>query len=128
MFKNLEIFRTAQASAVHAGARQALISQNMANSDTPGYVAKDIAAFHTFVDNETEGFATKATRSSHLHGAATPARFEAKARPGAPSDPNGNTVSVESEMLHAVEAKRQHDRAVAVYKSAMTVLRTALGR
>ncbi len=43
-------------------------------------------------------------------------------------DPNGNSVSLETEMLNAVSAKRQHDRALAIYKSSLTVLRASLGR
>jgi len=31
-------------------------------------------------------------------------------------------------MLRAVDVKRQHDRALAIYKSSLTVLRTAIGR
>ncbi len=128
MFKNLEIFRTAQASAMHAGARQSVIAQNMANADTPGYAAKDIPAFQTHVRSGEPEFAFKATRGSHMHGNMAPMSFVAVKRSGVSTDPNGNGVSVETEMLHAVDVKRQHDRAIAVYKSAMTMLRTSLGR
>ncbi|WP_317056382.1 FlgB family protein [Roseovarius rhodophyticola] len=128
MFKNVEIFRIAQASAMHAGARQSVIAQNMANADTPGYAANDIPAFQTHVRSGEGEFALKATRGSHIHGNTTPMSFDVVKRSGALTDPNGNSVSVETEMLHAVDVKRQHDRAIAVYKSAMTMLRTSLGR
>jgi flagellar basal-body rod protein FlgB len=42
--------------------------------------------------------------------------------------PNGNSVSLEEEMVAAVDASREHNRALAVYRHGMTVLRTALGR
>jgi len=42
--------------------------------------------------------------------------------------PNGNSVSVEKELLKAAQVQSQHDRALAVYKSAMTILRTSIGR
>ena len=45
MFSNLTVFQTAHAMSVHAGARQALIAQNVANADTPGYRARDLPAF-----------------------------------------------------------------------------------
>ena len=45
MFSKLTVFQTAHAMAVHAGARQALIAQNVANADTPGYRAKDLPSF-----------------------------------------------------------------------------------
>ena len=44
------------------------------------------------------------------------------------ASPNGNTVSLEAEMLKSIEAKREHDRALAIYKSALSVLRISLGR
>ena len=45
MFENLQIFRMAHAMAAHAGARQTVVARNMANADTPGYTAQDIAPF-----------------------------------------------------------------------------------
>ncbi|MDG1803103.1 MAG: flagellar biosynthesis protein FlgB, partial [Paracoccaceae bacterium] len=44
------------------------------------------------------------------------------------SSPNGNSVSLEQEMLRSVDAQRQHNRALAIYKHTMTVLRSSLGR
>ena len=68
-----------------------------------------------------------ATRQRHLHGgsdAKSWAEFDAISS----GDPNGNGVSLEEEMLKSVEVKRQHDRALAIYKSSMNILRTSLGR
>jgi flagellar basal-body rod protein FlgB len=44
------------------------------------------------------------------------------------ASPNGNTVSLENEMLKSLGAKRQHDRALAIYKSSMTLLRATLSK
>ena len=45
MFNNLEILGLAQARARHAAARQAQVATNIANADTPGYRARDVASF-----------------------------------------------------------------------------------
>ena len=45
MFEKLEITRMAQALAAQSGSRMAVIAQNVANADTPGYKAKDVPAF-----------------------------------------------------------------------------------
>ena len=126
MFEKLEIFATAAAMARHAGQRQAVISQNVANADTPDYVARDLPAFDVLYGDSTgHNRLQRASRPSHLHGRI----------PGAPAPiidmpadgaPNGNQVSLETEMLHAVDAMRQHDRAISIYKSALSVLRTTL--
>ena len=44
------------------------------------------------------------------------------------SDPNGNSVAIEDEILRSVDAKRQHDRALAIYRSSLNILRTSIGR
>ena len=127
MFKNLNVFKTAHAMGQHAAVRQSVVAQNMANADTPGYKARDITPFKEVYRNDGGASSTRATRSGHQgHG------LEASAlRPSlatAEVAPSGNSVSLEEEMLKAVDVKRQHDRSLAIYKSSLSVLRTALGR
>ena len=45
MFEKLELTRMAQSLAAHSGARMAVIAENVANADTPGYKAQDLPAF-----------------------------------------------------------------------------------
>ncbi|MFD0859991.1 FlgB family protein [Roseovarius aquimarinus] len=127
MFDTLQIFRMAHAMAQHAGARQAVLARNIANADTPGYAARDIAPFTDSVGSGA-GQALKATRPGHLSGAFGGHAADIRMRHGGTADPNGNSVALEQEMLKAVDAKRQHDRALAIYKSSLTVLRAATGR
>ncbi|MCZ7674950.1 MAG: FlgB family protein [Roseovarius sp.] len=126
MFENLAVFRTAHAMAEHAGARQTVIARNMANADTPGYAARDIPPFEAVL-GAGGGFGLRATRPGHLvaAGSQPPAVHD---RPGAVPDPNGNSVSLETEMIHAADTMRQHDRALAIYRSSLDILRGALGR
>ncbi|UXX85178.1 FlgB family protein [Roseovarius pelagicus] len=128
MFEKLEIFRMAHAMATHAGTRQAVVARNMANADTPGYAARDIISFADAYRSEAAGFALRATRTSHFGGMAQKIAPESFAVPDQESDPNGNSVSLEREMLRAVDVKRQHDRAIAIYRSSMSILRTAASR
>lgn len=128
MFEKLEIFRMAHAMASHAGARQAVVSQNMANSDTPGYAARDITPFAELYQSQDAALQPRATRDGHMLGHPEDRGFDVTDDPTAISDPNGNSVSLETEMLRAVDVKRQHDRALAIYKSSLSVLRTAIGR
>lgn len=120
MYENLSILRLSSALAGHASQRQALTAQNIANADTPGFKARDLAAF------------TKTYESALRAGAGT--QFDTNAF-GAPeldrstrASPNGNTVSLENEMVRAAEIRHQHDLALTVYRSTMGILRTSLGR
>lgn len=128
MFDKMEIFRMAQGLAVHAGTRQAVIARNVANSDTPGYRAQDIADFTETYRNAGPELPLRTTREGHLPASETGLRAAALREDTTPGEPNGNTVSLEEEMLKASEAKSKHDLALAVYRSSLGVLRTSLGR
>ncbi len=132
MFEKIEVFQMAHAMARHAGSRHAVIAQNIANADTPGYKAQDIADFQTYLSQKLThqggDVQMRATRAAHLNMGQTPGTPAVFDREDAVADPNGNTVSLETEMMHGVNAKRQHDRAMAIYQSSMTILRNSIGR
>jgi flagellar basal-body rod protein FlgB len=113
--------RLSQAMARHAAQRQVVLSQNVANADTPGYRARDVASFGAYL--QQPGVA-EAMRSGRLNQMA-PARLLDTADT---MSPNGNTVSLEREMMRAAETRQSHDLALAVYGSARGILRAALGR
>ena len=129
MFEKLNIFTKATGLAQHAAQRQSVIAQNVANADTPGYRAQDVKPFaDVFQPDDTASM--RHTRMGHLNGAMAGASGEQSQqiyRPGAMS-PNGNSVTLESEMMASAEAKRDHDLALAVYKTSLGVMRSALGR
>ncbi|KIN65919.1 Flagellar basal-body rod protein FlgB [Sulfitobacter noctilucae] len=126
MFENIDIFRMSAAMARHAGQKQAVVAQNVANADTPNYKARDIADFaNTYVPADNAG-AQRATRAQHLHGALNGSMPTAAVVERDQASPNGNQVSLETETLKSVDAKRQHDRALAIYKTALSVLRTSI--
>jgi flagellar basal-body rod protein FlgB len=126
MYESLDIFRTAAAMAQHAGARQAVVAENIANADTPGYRARTIAAFADSYKADA-GLALRATRPGHLRADNTAATPRPEFSDDEPS-PNGNNVSLETEMLNGVEVAREHSQALAIYKHALGILRTSLGR
>jgi len=128
MFERLTIFETARAMAIHAGHRQTIIAENVANADTPGYRARDIAPFAETYRAGNDAMPMRATRPDHLNGGAND-RVSARvfALPGE-RKPNGNTVSIERELVRGAETRERFDRALAIYKSALDILRASLGR
>ena len=128
MYAKLEIFQVAHGLATHASARQSAIAANVANADTPGYRAKDVKPFSETYRAPADETALRQTRAKHIMGtsaAAIPAEVIDRA---GPSSPNGNTVSLETEMMHATEVKHAHDLALSVYQTSLNILRTSLGR
>ena len=70
MFENLDVFKMSSAMAQHAGQRQAVIAQNVANADTPGFIARDIPDFQSFYASPDDAGHQRATRAGHLNGIA----------------------------------------------------------
>ncbi|MAQ81776.1 MAG: flagellar biosynthesis protein FlgB [Maritimibacter sp.] len=128
MFQNLEIFRMANALAQHSSARQAEVAANIANADTPGYRAGDLAPFSEVYGNSRPGDGLRATRPGHIAVSASAAAPTSRTETRSGAAPNGNTVSVEAEMMKSVAIKHDHETALSVYESARNILRTSLGR
>lgn len=124
MFEKLELTRMAQSMAAHAGARLGTIAQNVANADTPGYKAQDIPDFASVY--EGQGLQMRATRPGHLGAAPALANTQTITAGGSES-PNGNSVSLEKEMVKSVEARQEHEMALAIYRATSDVIRASLG-
>ena len=110
--------------------RQDVLSQNVANADTPGYVARDLKAqdFSDILSGETvRGNAMRATDPRHIAiSSGGRSQFEEKAAPDQ-SNPNGNAVSLEQEMIKVSETQAQFQAAANLYAKALTMMKTAIG-
>ncbi|HPG21610.1 MAG TPA: FlgB family protein [Amaricoccus sp.] len=126
---NLNILRLASGLAAHASSRQQVVAENIAHADTPGYRARDVAEFSESLRGGTPAFAAKVTRPGHLAFGADPNGFAVRevTALGAES-PNGNTVSLEDQMMRAAEVRQSHDMALGVYRKSLDILRASLGR
>lgn len=127
MFTKPEVLTIASSLSAHAAARQALIAENVANADTPGYRAKDIGGFAASY-RDALGTEMRQSRPGHVgndrgfDGGADGIVSLAK------MSPNGNSVSLESEMVKSAEVEREHNLALAIYGKSLDILRASLGR
>lgn len=127
MYQNLNLFQISAAMAQHAGTRQAVVASNIANADTPDFQSMEMSSFRDVYSDMKVG-KMYATRPGHLGGSQnTMSRVDVTAS-HTEAAPNGNTVSIEDEMLNAVSVSREHSRALAIYRHGMTVIRATLGR
>lgn len=127
MFEAPEVMRMAQDLARHSGTRQSLIARNIANSDTPGFRASDLSSFESTYKNSNSASDLRMTRQGHQSSLDAPASWRTVDVGGTPS-PNGNTVSLEDEMVRATRANSNHTLALTIYSSSLDILRTTLGR
>ena len=125
MFEKLELTRMAQTMAAQAGARMGVIAQNVANADTPGYKAMDLPSFAD--SYAAAGGAMRATRPGHA-GAAEPMADPQARRDKSAGAPNGNSVSLEQEMVKAAGVRQDHEMALAIYRNTTDIIRASLGR
>ena len=110
--------------------RQDLLSQNVANADTPRYVARDLKPldFDQMVGGANSGTAMMTTNARHI--ALSPSRtgkFEDHETPDHEFSPNGNAVSLEVEMVKVSDTQAQFQAAANLYAKAMTLMKTAIG-
>ncbi|MEM0990207.1 MAG: FlgB family protein [Pseudomonadota bacterium] len=128
MFEELNLVRMASTMARNASVRHRIVAENTANADTPGYRARDVKRFAEYVNN---GFTPRATRVGHIADRG----FERASRapevfidPSVDAGPNGNSVSLETEMIKSTETRGQHALALAIYRKAHELMRLGLGR
>lgn len=140
MESRITILDMAQSLARHSAVRQNLITENIANADTPRYRARDVQPFAEIYqapggDAPRGAFEPAATRPGHsgqetrASGTAGLGSLEVReiTRIGAASS-NGNTVAIEDQMIRGSQTKAGHDMALAIMRTSMNILRATLGR
>lgn len=128
MFEKISVMRVASQMSMHATARQRIISQNIANSNTPNYEARDIESFSASLSSERLYAGMRATRAGHIYSSGRNSVVTNVIDGGSMSKPNGNTVSIEQEILKSIEVERQHSKALAVYQHSIDLLKMSIGR
>lgn len=110
--------------------RQTLLSQNIANLDTPGFRSQDLKKldFANLVAVESNHLAVQRTASNHMeplgarsHG---PYRQEKVANPFEVT-PMGNSVNLEEEMAKVSETNEKFQTSSSLLKKYTTMMRTA---
>ncbi|GLS85184.1 flagellar biosynthesis protein FlgB [Cypionkella aquatica] len=125
MFEKLQLTNMANAMAERAGARMGVVAQNIANADTPGYKTMDTPSFaDTYQDGGTP---MRMTRPEHMMGQDQTSASILRGAKGSGA-PNGNTVSLEQEMVKTVTIRQDHDMALAIYRNTSEIIRASLGR
>jgi flagellar basal-body rod protein FlgB len=127
MFDRPEVLRISASMAANAAQRLSAIAGNVANADTPGYRAKDVADFRETY-RAAPDLGLRATRPGHLADDGSDGASGVTERAGGHASPNGNNVSLEAEMMRAATVRQDHDMALTVYKSSLDILRASLGR
>jgi flagellar basal-body rod protein FlgB len=118
------LFDIASSQAQWMSLRQAAISSNVANANTPGYKAQDIEPFNKLLDAKM----VAVTVTSPMHIAAGPSMRAQGMRKGESWEVvhSGNSVSLEQEMLKAGDINRDYSLNTAIVKSFYRMFMTSV--
>ena len=108
--------------------RQRVVAQNVANADTPGYEARDLARPADFAQalDGVRGVGLMRTAGMHISApGATRAPLATEVSPDSETTPDGNSVVVEEQMLRMAESRMAYDAAIGFYQKSLNMLRLA---
>ena len=126
--QGIGLFRMISQQLRWLGQRQEVLSQNVANADTPGYQARDLAPV-SFGDALQQATLRPAvTQAGHLLGKpADPAAAKVKTITPWEVSPDGNGVVLEQQMTQLAQTQADYQMATELYRKQIGMLKTAIG-
>lgn len=132
-FTKIPLFSAMNRRMTWLGQRQELLAQNIANADTPGYVAQDFKPqdFGDVLKSASGGAPLRmaATASGHIGFASADGRPpRSEKTPGPEKLLSGNAVTLEEEMMKTAQTAMDFQLTTNLYKKHISMIKTALGR
>jgi flagellar basal-body rod protein FlgB len=121
----IPLFDLADRRLAWIGQRQQVLSQNIANADTPGWRTHDLKPFAEHL-SRSSGVAPARTDPGHLAPTRNPAQ-QGRALTGERS-PDGNSVSLDVELAKVADTESAHSLVTGLYQKYLAMFRTAAGR
>ena len=115
--------------------RQDVLTQNVANVDTPGFTARDLKPIdfaeelrHTASPLRAAGqLVTTDPHHIAISSSTGSGAFQDYQVRDAEANPNGNSVSLEQEMIKVSDTEAQFQAATNLYAKTMSMMKTAIG-
>jgi len=129
---DIPIFSMLRTRLDWAQSRQRLLAENVANSDTPNYRARDLAPLN-FPDPAKVATAAPQrvqlaqTEAGHFGMAEGSSQFS-ESKAGYDVRPTGNAVSLEEEMMKVAANQMDYQAASALYTRSLGLIKTAIGK
>jgi flagellar basal-body rod protein FlgB len=121
------LFDLAERRLAWADRRQAVLAQNIANANTPGYRPHDLRPFAAALGH-ANSVAPARTQPNHLPGTAgAVSQAEAIERPHM-NAPDGNAVALDEQLVKLADTETTHALVTTIYKKYLGMFAMALGR
>jgi flagellar basal-body rod protein FlgB len=112
--------------------RQRVLSENVANSDTPNFRPRDLVEPKFDAEGGAVGgagsLAMMRTSANHIVPAGAPDSFDQDRKVGFETRPAGNAVNLEDEMLKVSSNQMDYAAVTSLYSHSLHVLKTAIGK
>ena len=113
--------------------RQRVLSENVANSDTPNFRPRDLVEPKFDAEGSSVGgaaglMAMIRTSANHIVPSGAPHSFDQDRKVGFETRPAGNAVNLEDEMLKVSANQMDYAAATSLYSRSLHLLKTAIGK
>ena len=142
---DIPIFAMLKSRMGYLSQRQKVIAQNVANGDTPDYQPRDLKAysFKATLDQQaagqpyrggpvsgpsTTGVQMMATSAAHMAPSKPAGIWRAPEQADSETTLDGNSVTLEDQMLKMTDARMNYEAAVGFYQKSMQMLKTSTRR
>lgn len=128
-FSKLPLFSAMSRRMAWLGQRQQVLAQNIANADTPGYIAQDLKEpkFSDLLQGSGSRVTMAATAPGHIGG--QPARtMTVEKSSDSERTASGNTVVLEDQMMKVSQTTMDFQLTTNLYRKHLAMIKTVLGR
>jgi len=115
MVQSVQLFELAAQQAKWLATRQSAVAGNIANANTPGYGAVDIAPFEQVLKNSATS--VSASAPGHIPIGGTSADYSPRRSTLQSASSSENTVKLEDELIKAGEVRRAYELNTAIVKA-----------
>ena len=129
-FSKIKLFSMMKTRMGYLGERQDVLSQNIANVDTPRYKPKDLKEldFENLAMTEAHRLKLRATSPGHTQPKEHPIDFRSERQKKTyEMTPMKNEVVIEEQMMKMAETKMQYETTTNLYKKMSEMFKTAIG-
>ena len=121
----MSLFDLAEKRLAWIDRRQGLLAQNIANANTPGYLAKDLQPFANTLAAALPELAV--TSPMHLSGGSSASPSDPRLRPSERA-PDGNAVSMDEQLTKVADTDGAQAMVTNLYRKYLGMYRTVIGK
>lgn len=127
-FQDLPLLSGLASRMQYLSARTSVIAENIANADTPNYVARDVAApdFKTQTRQYASASTMRASDPRHITTSPMSDKNPPRPSPDRAASLSGNAVSVEQETMKLSQTRMEYGMASSVYRKSLDLIRLAI--